>query len=249
MDHLVVGFLIYAVLFRLAVIAAGIVTIILGYKLFLRDITGEGKTGLNAQAGRIKLTISNTGPGAIFALLGSFIIAVMLSGGGPELLVDAPKQPSVSQSKNEESGGLRIQMKGEDKDKESSEALQRFDQAYDEGVQQKRAGNTDGAITAYNKALSESEVPLGKAADVLNELAWIYKEQHRLDEALALARIATTVDQNNANAFDTLALILLDRKEHKAAEQAAEKAVSLDSDKQDYKATLQKIRAAQEAAQ
>lgn len=251
MDHLVVvGFLIYAALFRLAIIATGVAAIVLGYKLFLRGVMGEGGTNVNAEAGQIKLTLDNAGPGGVFALFGAGIIIVMLSQGSPELLMRNVEQFNASQPKTGTGGQVtqEIQMKSGDRN-EPNEALKRFEEAYSKGWERQRAKDIDGAITAYNKALSESEVPLGKAADVLNELAWIYKEQHRLDEALALARIATTVDQNNANAFDTLALILLDRKEHKAAEQAAEKAVSLDSDKQDYKATLQKIRAAQEAGQ
>lgn len=251
------GFLIYAELFRLAVIAAGIVTIYLGYKLFVRGVTGsKGGSNVGAEAGPIKLTLANAGPGLGFALFGAFIMTVMLFQGSPQLALNDIKillkdAQQAGGSSAEVSIGSAL-LKGGD-NATSSEGLQRFEQAYNEGVLKKRAKDVDGAITAYHKALSESEVPLGKAAAVLNELAWIYREQHRLDEALVLARIATTVDQKdaaaNAAALDTLALILLDKKEHKEAEQAAQKAVDLDPDKKDYKDTLQQVRAAKQARQ
>lgn len=61
-----------------------------------------------------------------------------------------------------------------------------------------------------------------------------------------LAHAATTIARKNPNYFDTLALILLDRKELDAAEQAAQTALKLDPVNQDYKETLKKIRAAKE---
>ncbi len=79
MDHLdaafriYTGFLIYAELFRLAVIAAGMVAVVLGYKLFVRGVTGsEGGSNVGAEAGPIKLTLANAGPGLGFALFGAF---------------------------------------------------------------------------------------------------------------------------------------------------------------------------------
>ena len=247
MNDIILGFLIYAELFRLAVIAAGIVTVIFGYKLFVRGVTGgKGGSNINAEVGEIKLTLANAGPGFVFALFGAFIITVMLVQGNPQLDLKDIKL-LMKDGQQAEIGSASL--KGRNYE-ESSEGLQHFDQAYNEGVEKQRTGNTEAAITAYNKALSESDVSLSKAAVVFNELAWSYRTQHRIDEALALAHIATTVAPDNANAFDTMALILLDRKEYKAAEKAAEKAINLDRTKQDYKNTLQQVRAAaQEAGQ
>ncbi len=246
MDHLiVVGFLVYAALFRLAIIATGVAAIVLGYKLFLRGVMGEGRTNVNAEAWQIKLTLDNAGPGLVFALFGAIIIMVMLFQGSPELLMKKVKEFNATatlQSTTGTEGQITEEMQV--KSGNRNEVTQRFKKILNEGKRLQQAGDMEAAITAYNKALSESEAPF-----MLNELAWIYREQQRLDEALVLARAATTVDQQDPKCFDTLALILLDRKEHKAAEQAAEKAVSLALGKQDYKATLQKIHAAQEAGQ
>ena len=250
MDSLV-GFYIYAAIFRLAIIAAGIVSIVLGYKLFVHDAGSESRTDVGAQSDRFKIIIRNAAPGTVFAAFGAVIIAVMLSQGNPEIVLN-DVHTVIKDSQGNPQSEVRSQSasaKGNgNSNNERSEAVQRFDQAYNEGVEKQRAGNAEAAITAYNKALSESEVSLGKAAVVFNELAWSYRTQRQIDEALALARIATTVVPNNANAFDTLALILLDRKEYKAAEKAAEKAVSLDRTKQDYKNTLQQVQAAAQGA-
>jgi tetratricopeptide (TPR) repeat protein len=241
-------FIIYALMFHLAVIAAGIVAIVLGYKLFAYGVRHRGATSVDVQAGQVKLTLDNAGPGTIFALFGASIIVFMLFQGSPELIREDIPHLRSSPSVDTQQKMTRTQLKGKG-DNEPSEALQHFEQAFMQGVQQQQAGNAEAAIEAYNKALSDSEVPLSKAAAVFNQLAWIYNEQNRIDEALALARVATTVYGNNPAYFDTLALILLGRGEHKAAEQAAKTAVDLDPTNQDHQETLQRVREAGEAGQ
>jgi tetratricopeptide (TPR) repeat protein len=247
MDHLVVGFLIYAMLFRLAVIAAGMVAVVLGYKLFVRGVTGsEGGGNVGAEAGPIKLTLANAGPGLGFALFGAFIVAVMLFQGSPQLALNDIK---ILLKDAQQAGGSSAEVsvgsalfKGRDKGA-PSDGLQRFKQMLQEGKQLQQAGDMKAAIQVYNKVLSESDSPF-----ILNELALIYREENLLDEAQALAHAAALVDQKDpSKCFDTLALILLDKKEYKAAEQAAQKAVDLNHDNQGYKKTLQQVRAAQEA--
>ncbi len=247
----IVGFLIYALIFRLAIIAAGIVCIILGYRLFADGIKRREETNVNAQAGPVKLTLDNAGPGSIFACFGAVIIVVMLSHGNPELVLEDIQVLMKGSQQDSSPTEMRIggmTLKGGN-DNKPSETLQRFNQAFDEAVQQQQDGDIEAAVKTYNKALSESEVPLGKAVAALNQLAWIYREQHRIDEALALVRVATTVKKNIPEYFDTLAWILLDRGEHKAAEQAAETAVDLDPASKDYQKTLQQVRAFRDVGQ
>ncbi len=50
-------------------------SIVLGYKLFVIGVMGGEKTRINAQAGPIKLTLANAGPGSVFALFGAFIMS------------------------------------------------------------------------------------------------------------------------------------------------------------------------------
>ncbi|MCI5135435.1 MAG: hypothetical protein D3920_10265 [Candidatus Electrothrix sp. AW2] len=242
----VIGFYIYAVIFRLAIISAGIVSIVLGYKLFVLGVMGKEKTNVNAEAGQIKLMLANAGPGSIFALFGAFIIAVMLVQGNPELVLKdvqlLMKESQQGSSPSEVHIGS-ASFKGE-KDSKPSRELQDVTLAslLDEGEQLQQAGDIESAIKVYNKVLLNSKTPF-----ILNALAWLYREQQQLDEALVLAHAATTVDRNNANALDTLALILLDRgKELDAAERAAQTALKLDPANQDYKETLKKVQTAKE---
>ncbi|MCW5213309.1 hypothetical protein VU04_10420, partial [Desulfobulbus sp. TB] len=138
MDSLV-GFYIYALMFRLAIIAAGIVSIVLGYKLFADGAVSEGGTDVNAQADRFKLILRNAAPGTIFAAFGAFIIAVMLFQGNPELVLKDVQQGSVPCEAHIGS----VLLKGGN-DNKPSQGLQRFNQAYNEGLQSKRSGDVEG---------------------------------------------------------------------------------------------------------
>ncbi len=86
---LTTGFLLYAVAFRLAIIAVGLASIALGYKLFAQGVMGGGRTDAEAQLGDIKLTVKNAAPGTCFALFGVAIIVAMLIQGSPELTLQS----------------------------------------------------------------------------------------------------------------------------------------------------------------
>jgi len=67
------AFLIYVTLFRLAIIGAGIVSIFLGYRLFVKgvwpDIVGGQGTDVDAKISGSSLTVKNAAPGTCFSLL------------------------------------------------------------------------------------------------------------------------------------------------------------------------------------
>jgi len=91
------GFLIYATLFRLAVLAVGALAVWLGYRLFIDASPRRGgKRGkaaetaavaAAAEGGGFKLSLTNFWPGAYFALFGTVIIAMMLWQGSPRLIM------------------------------------------------------------------------------------------------------------------------------------------------------------------
>lgn len=242
------GFIIYALLFRLFVITAGVVAIVLGYKLFVQGVIDKDKSCVTAQACSVGLTLYNAAPGSVFALFGAFIIIVMLIQGNPELLVEGMEGMEMP---SYQSSGGRIQMKGGQGDKNSStnntsELHRSFQQAINRGKQLQQFRDSEGAEKQYFQALSLSEVSLYQAANVFNELAWMYREQGRIDEAIVLARLATIFDGNNPAYFDTLALILLDMGDLQAAKEAADAAVALDPNNKDHINTLNQVRSALE---
>ncbi len=237
------GFLIYASLFRLAVIAAGVASIVLGYFLFARGVMPGGGTHAEARAGDIRLTLKNAAPGTVFALFGAAVIVVMLIQGSPELLIEDVSQLAASTERSDQAVKRRVQLKGPG-DEAPAEARDRYNAAFQQGLRHQEAGEVAPAIAAYGRALSESDVSLRHAASALNQLAWLYREPGLTDEALGLARVAVAADGNQAAYRDTLALTLLERGEPEEAARHAERAVALNPDDPAYRQTLERVRAA-----
>jgi hypothetical protein len=72
-------FLIYAGLFRLAIVTAGVIIIVLGYRLFAAGVFNERGAEVSASAGGVQFTLKNAAPGTCFALFGAGIIVFMLA--------------------------------------------------------------------------------------------------------------------------------------------------------------------------
>lgn len=69
------GFYIYAAVIKVALIGGGIISIVLGFRLFMAGI-GTGATGdVKADAKQLTLSIANAAPGTCFALFGAAIVA------------------------------------------------------------------------------------------------------------------------------------------------------------------------------
>lgn len=108
-----VGFLIYAAVFRLAVVGAAVVTIILGYTLFVRGVMPRQSTDAGAEAGGVKLSVRNAAPGTCFALLGAAILAAMLAHGNPMLEMQRVQNTEPQDDGPYVVGALRIRGVGE----------------------------------------------------------------------------------------------------------------------------------------
>ena len=217
-------FIIYLTAFRLAIIAAGIISIVLGYRLFCKGIwpdTGSGKgTDVDTEIGGWKFKLQNAAPGTCFAMFGVLIISVMFATGGPQMTVE--EGPGKESS---------IILRGEiDTDIDTdilNDIVEKGDHYY-------KQGDTDRAIAEYQKALNIMAAPM-------NHLAWIYQGQGRGDEALPLSRLAVQFSPNNANFLHTLAEILFEAREYAEALRLMEKAVRLDDG---YREKLERFREA-----
>jgi len=97
MDHdLAYAAIIYLASFRLAIIAVGGLSIVLGYQLFAKGLFPEqtaNSTTFQAELGKTKFSLKNAAPGTFFALFGVTLISMML--------VNAPAE--VDYSKNSDS--------------------------------------------------------------------------------------------------------------------------------------------------
>lgn len=87
------SFIVYLVFFRLAIIAAGVISIILGYRLFIKGVWPKNGNrvgeSVKAKFPGSSITLKNAAPGTCFALFGLLIISFMFVRGGPELTLKA----------------------------------------------------------------------------------------------------------------------------------------------------------------
>jgi tetratricopeptide (TPR) repeat protein len=182
------SFIIYAAVFRIAIILSGIISIVLGYKLFSKRIYTEvkdSKTEANISSGPLKIYLKNGGPGLFFAMFGVCIICIMLINGIPVSI--------------EEVDGNRIKrtIRGNSaiKDEMTIEELN------DEGVKFERKGELDKAYDYYSKAVKLTSIPI-------NNFAWILQKQGNYTDSIALSRVTVFMDPNNPKYIDTLAVAL-----------------------------------------
>ena len=214
---LAASFVVYLLVFRLAIVAAGVVSVVLGYLLFVTGVwSGPGHASgaasgseLEARAGGYRLTIRNAAPGTCFALFGAAIISTMLVQGRPELVLR-----NLSQLPESGIQSTELQMRGDRQDAVRM-ATQR-------GLQFEEQQNAGGAIAAYEEALAILAAPM-------NNLAWLYLKDRRPVDALPMSRVAVALTPLNANHLDTLAEVLHELGEHPEALSVGERAAKLDA--------------------
>ncbi len=217
-------FILYLVLFRLAMISAGIISIVLGYKLFCRGIwpdSGDGSgTAVDARVANMHFTLKNAAPGTCFAMFGVIIIAAMFITGGPELTLKTLQNAGQSLSSSSEGAvastpeSMELTLRGGE-----DEGLQSLTQ---KGLYFEGEKDTTRAISHYADALALVAAPA-------NNLAWLYLEKSRLKEALPISRLAVQMAPGNANYLDTLGEILYRSQEYREAVQIMERASQLDT--------------------
>ena len=221
-------FLLYATLFRLAIIAAGVVSIVLGYRLFTLGIQGNAaasrETTFNAQIAGQGFTLKNAAPGTGFALFGVIIISVMLVQGSPELtLRPLGKVADVSSLPDSNTVTLRGGAPAETRSLNS---------IIEKGLEYDRKGDVANAVASYQEAITTMATPM-------NQLAWDYLQDGKTQSALPLSRLAVQLCPENAAFLDTLAEILFKDGQRDDALKWMAKAAALDSKYQGRLAALQ----------
>lgn len=210
MDSMIV-FVMYLALFRLAIIAAGIVSIILGYRLFIRGIFPNTLTGLSTEGQKVsaevagaKFTLRNAAPGTCFALFGVIILAVMLVTGGPEVTQEMLAE-----------GGQKTILRGN-----NFEGIQlRSEQAVN-------YLNKGDQYAARKIAMKE----LQALATHLNNYAWVLRETDPdLRQTLLLAETAVAMEPQNPQYLHTLAEIQFKTGRKQEAIATLKKAGDIDS--------------------
>jgi len=188
-----IAFLLYAGIFRLAIVATGALAIWLGFRLFATlasaPAAGAGETDAHAQVGDVRFGIKRAAPGTCFALFGAALISVMLVQGPPEF-----------QRRDDGASGGSISIKG-GAPEAGHDALDSAMAAADAHL---RADRPAQARTAYQRALTDPTASLGAAARALNQLAWLAHRDGDNPRATVLAELAVGLDPTNEAYIDTL---------------------------------------------
>ncbi|MFL6388908.1 MAG: tetratricopeptide repeat protein [Terriglobales bacterium] len=181
------AFLVYALLFRFAIIAAGLYTMFLGYSL-LRDgqriesDSSDTRATASVSIPGAKITIKNVTAGSIFSLFGAFLVIAMILQGNPEKTTQRQSQGANTVETKK--------VRGDTNDTVLS--------AIQSGLDAQRKGDIDEAETRFRDALF-------KTAPALNGIAWIYARGGKAPKGLVFSQAAVEIDGSNSHYLDTLA--------------------------------------------
>jgi hypothetical protein len=78
--------ILYVLIWRLCVLGCGLVSIVLGYRLFKSGFASE-EGSIEAGVGGNSMKLSKVAPGTFFALFGSAIIATLIWTSPPEIVI------------------------------------------------------------------------------------------------------------------------------------------------------------------
>jgi len=182
----IVPFIYYLTAIRLGIIVAGIVCIVLGYRLFMHAIPSHDKDRNHGQDESVfaefvgsKLSIRNASPGTCFALFGAFMIVMMYVTGGPEATLDII-----------EKGRVRATFRGQTAQTVENTAWQ--------AVQELKSGEKEKAFLTANQLLKRLAGPINNIALVL------VAENPENTKAAYLAKLAVSIDPQNPDFINTL---------------------------------------------
>ena len=187
--------LLYLLLFRLSIVAAGIVSVILGYKLFAKGLGGtlgrEANSTIEASVVGTKVAIKNAAPGTAFALFGAAILVVMMIQNAPSVTYDTLSKLQAGASGDQgaqEEQSEKVVLRGNEQNSVSMLTAQ--------GQEFERQGDLANAERSYQQAVDTVAAPA-------NNLALLYLKSGRAKDALGLASIAVQLGPEEQKYKDT----------------------------------------------
>ena len=150
------GFLFYAALYRLTVLAVGALAIWLGFRLFnnVGSKADDSAGSVSAEGNGFKLSLTSILPGTYFALFGTAIIIIMLWKGEPHFLYRELKELT-------DQGGRIIT---------TTELRTNIELEW--------------------KKLDKPGITLAEAAETMGTIAILLRQENRIGEAVAMAKLA-----------------------------------------------------------
>jgi tetratricopeptide (TPR) repeat protein len=225
-------FLVYLTLYRLAIITAGVVSIVLGYRLFAPGVVpvigNTQESAVQVTVAGSGFTLKNAAPGTGFGLFGVILVTVMLVQGSPELTYETLQKAAAAAPANtaalDDTISTKVVMRGTKPGGSAPSLVQK-------GLEYEKAGDSAHAIDAYKEALSNMALPM-------NQLAWLYLQQGRTDDALPLARLAADLSPDDPAILETLAEVLAKHGDRPGAIRWMGKAADMDPQYRDKLAQL-----------
>lgn len=173
-----IEFLLYVTVYRLSVLAIGALSIYLGFRLLNRPAelarSGVGTASAEVESKLFTLRLNDFWPGAYFALFGTILIGIMLWQGPPEMKTEVVHEKTAEGEKTTDTRLIRA-APGINLESVSAPA----------GSQSQRSDVKQELVKLGQAGMIsvEAAVPLANIAEV-------WKEEGRVAEALAMARLA-----------------------------------------------------------
>lgn len=188
---------------RLLIVGAGIASLTLGYRLFVRGVTPGVPVGSDHTPGRaesstintsllgVRFSITNAAPGTAFALFGAALILVMVIQSSPSVSIETLRKAQTDGAGAPAQGTVeeKISMRGDQND-----ALTQLTAMAKE---KEARGDMDGAERGYRDAVTT-------VAEPMNDLAWRYLQTGHAREAAGLAALAVQMRSDEPRYVDTL---------------------------------------------
>lgn len=192
-------FLVYAIAYRLAIVAAGTIFMYFGYRLFMQGIiSGEGSE-MGGEHGDTKFLIKNVAPGTFFALFGMMLIGIMVWQGNPEL-------------RTTKSSGDQIVLRG---------GPNPFADSFDLMDALNSNASSQTQIQDYGAQLANADLSLAEASGPMLGLAAAFLKDDRPDEAISLVRLVYQHSGDDAETLALMAMVENARGETATAQQVA----------------------------
>ena len=166
----------YLALIRLAAIAAGVVIIRYGYKLFVMGVfqtVDSGQTEISGRVGKYELSLKTASPGAILGFFGAVLLVSAIVFIPPELRHTSTRDITKGEGEKESTTTTVIMRTGRDR-----EVSQVFAQ-----------GDLFFAKDEYGEALKSYQEAMRLLSTSVHNLVMVYLEQARYEEAWPLAEM------------------------------------------------------------
>lgn len=179
-------FVIYLLSIRLATIAAGVIAIRYGYKLFVSAVfkvdTSNKNTLIAGRIGDYELKFSTASPGAVLALFGAIIISLSIAAVPPELKRNQTIKHQNESGKTSTTIQTTESMRGED-----ISTLQKHLEKANNYKEKQQVANS---IREYQQAMRIILKPM-------SELAELYWKTDKLENAKKLAEVIVLMNPSN----------------------------------------------------